>query len=95
MALVVLPALSETEADAVKPVPSLLMVLSAGHEPSTPDRPSLHVQCTVTSDLYQPAELGDVVGAPDKSGATLSMLMPLTVVDAVRSALFVAVPVTD
>jgi hypothetical protein len=89
------PALSETDVEAVRPVPSLLIVLSAGHEPSSPDKPSLHVQCTATFELYQPAPLGDVVGAPEIDGATLSMLMPATVAEALLSALSVALPVTD
>ncbi len=76
VAVVVLPALSLTEALVVRPVPSLLIVLSAGQAPSIPEPPalSLQVQATVTLLLYQPAALGLVVGAPLSDGATLSML---------------------
>src|SRR5207247_1534292 len=62
--LVVLPALSATEVLAVRPVPSLLMVLSAGVLPARPDRASEAVQWMVTLPLYQPAPFGLLVGAP-------------------------------
>src|SRR5436190_1362661 len=94
-AVVVLPALSPTAALAVRPLPSPEITLSAGAEPSSPDSASAAVQCTVTSLLYQPVPFEDVVGEPDRLGATLSMLIPPTVAVAVLSALSAAVPVTD
>src|SRR4029079_3542657 len=77
----------------VSAVPSPVIVLFAGLE--VPDSASPAVHATVTSPLYQPAAFGDVVGEPSRVGATLSMLIPLTVVLAVLSALSVTVPVTD
>ena len=53
-----LPARSRTEVPAVRPVPSLAMVLSAGVAPSMPERASGAVHVTVTSSLYQPAAFG-------------------------------------
>src|SRR5438067_2426698 len=67
-AVVVLPAWSLTDADAVRPVPSLLIVASAVTGPARPERASLAVQWTVTLPLYQPAPFGDAVGAPDSNG---------------------------
>src|SRR5205814_833075 len=78
-AVVVLPALSPTAALAVRPLPSPEITLSAGAEPSSPDSASAAVQCTVTSLLYQPVPFEDVVGEPDRLGATLAMLIPPTV----------------
>ena len=92
-AFVELPALSVAVALAVSAVPSPVIVLFAGLV--VPDRASVAVHATVTSPLYHPAEFGFVVGAPLRVGATLSMLMPPTVVLAVLSALSVTVPVTD
>src|SRR6266536_4173062 len=94
VAVVVLPALSDTEALAVRPLPSPLMVLSARTEPARPDSASDAVQWMVTLPWYQPAAFGAVVGAPLRVGATLSILMPLTVALALLSALSTAVPVT-
>src|SRR5437764_137417 len=91
------PARSDTEAVAVRAAPSPVMVLLAGQVPSMPDRPgwSAHVQATLTLLLYQPKPLGPAVGAPDRVGGVLSILMPDTVVLALLSALSVAVPTTD
>jgi hypothetical protein len=89
----VLPALSVAEALDVSPLPSPLMIVSTGLV--VPDKASVAVQWTVTSPRYQPAAFGLVVGAPDSPGATLSMLMPPTVVLAALSALSVTEPVTD
>jgi hypothetical protein len=44
VAVDVLPARSETLADAVRLSPSLVITLSAGHAPSIPESGSLHVQ---------------------------------------------------
>src|SRR5437588_8691688 len=95
VAVVVLPALSLTDALAVRPVPSLLIVLSLGQLPLIPERVSEQVQWTVTFVLYHPAPLGLVVGAPFSVGATLSMLMLLTVALELLSAVSTAVPVAD
>ncbi|WP_157623267.1 hypothetical protein [Terrabacter sp. Root181] len=92
-ALVELPALSVAVVLAVSAEPSPVIVLLAGLV--VPDSASAAVQATATSPLYQPAAFAFVVGFPDNVGATLSMLIPLTVVVAVLSALSVAVPVTD
>jgi hypothetical protein len=95
VAFVAFPALSETEAEAVRPVPSLEIVAFAGAEPARPERASAAVQWIVTLPLYQPAPFGLVVGAPERVGATLSILIGETVAEALRSALLTAVPVTD
>src|SRR2546428_13847290 len=58
-----------------------------------PESVSAQLKCTVTSLLYQPAALGEVVAAPLIVGAVLSMLIPETVVLALLPALSVAVPV--
>jgi hypothetical protein len=87
--------LSETDALAVRPVPSLEIVEFAGHEPTIPESASEHVQWIVTLPLYQPAAFALVVGAPDSVGAALSILMLETVAEAVLSALSTALPVTD
>jgi hypothetical protein len=95
VAVVALPALSLTDADAASAAPSLVIVLFAGQAPLMPESASEHVQAIVTSPLYQPAALGAAVGAPDRLGGTLSTLIPLTVVVALLLALSTAVPVTD
>src|SRR4051794_18425659 len=92
-AFVLLPALSVAVALAVSAEPSPPMMLFAGL--LVPDRASVAVQATVASPLYQPLAFGGVVAEPDSVGATLSMLMPLTVVLEELSALSVTVPVTD
>ncbi len=95
VALVELPALSLTEALAVRPTPSPVIVLSAGLvEGSMPDRASAAVHSIVTSPLYHPSPLGLEVGVPLKVGALLSMLMLLTVALALLPATSDAVPVT-
>src|SRR5437867_2328921 len=60
-----------------------------------PESVSAQLKCTVTSPLYQPAALGEVVAAPLIVGAVLSMLIPETVVLVLLPALSVAVPVAD
>src|SRR5438094_6025471 len=60
-----------------------------------PESVSAQLKCTVTSLLYQPAALGEVVAAPLIVGAVLSMLIPETVVLVLLPALSVAVPVAD
>src|SRR5438093_6066426 len=96
VAVVVLPALSETDAGKVRPFPSELIVLSAGHEPAMPESPSEHVQRIVTFAVYQPfVPFGEVVGAPKSVGATLSILIEPTVVLLLLSALSTVVPVAD
>ena len=94
VALVVLPALSETEAEAVWPSPSVDRTESAGLSPARPERASSADQVCVTSVLYQPFAFGLVVGAALRFGAVLSTLMPLTEVLALLPALSVAVPST-
>ncbi len=93
MAAVELPALSDTLADAVSPVPSLEMTELAGHEPAMPESASAHVHAIATSPLYHPAAFGLVVGAPDRLGAARSMLT-VTLAEALLSALSTAVPLT-
>src|SRR6478736_5961284 len=78
VALVVLPALSETEAVAVCPSPSVDRIESAGLSPARPERASSADQVCVTSVLYQPFAFGPVVGAALRLGAVLSTLMPPT-----------------
>jgi hypothetical protein len=78
VALVEFPALSGTVAVAVRPVPSLEIVESAGQLPLIPERASEHVQWTATSLLYQPAAFGLPTGVPERLGAVLSMLTPPT-----------------
>src|SRR6266516_6981241 len=70
--LVVLPALSLTEAVANSPLPSPLMVLFPGHNPMIPDRASVQVQAMLTLALYQPFALAAVVGVPVRVGGVLS-----------------------
>src|SRR3712207_525658 len=77
-ALVVLPALSVTEADTVWPSPSFARTASAGLAPARPDRASSASHTCVTLVLYQPLPLGLVVGAALRFGAVLSTLRPDT-----------------
>ncbi len=91
-ALFVLPALSLIVLLATRPLPSPVIVLSAGHEPSTPDRLSEQVQSIATSPLYQLAALGCVVGAPLRVGFVLSTLILSIPAPAVLPAASVAVP---
>src|SRR6476661_5395643 len=86
VALVVLPALSETEAEAVCPSPSVDRIESAGLSPARPERASSADQVCVTSVLYQPAALGPVVGAALRFGGVLSTLIPVTAVVAALPA---------
>src|SRR5262249_11578479 len=88
-----LPALSLTEALAVRPLPSPLITLSAGAVAgSIPDKLSEPVQWIVTLPLYQLAAFWLVVGAPLSAGPTLSMLTPLTIPLAVLPARSETVP---
>ena len=95
VALVVFAARSLTDAPAVRPVPSLVMVSFGGHAPSIPESASLHDQWIATSPLYQPLPFGLLVGAPASAGAVLSMLMADTVADWELPATSVAVPLAD
>src|SRR5438105_629570 len=97
-----LPALSLTEALAVRPVPSLEMVLSAGQLPSIPDPllpsarvGSLQLQLIVTLPLYQPAPLALVVAVPVSMGGVKSTLMLPAVTCVLLPALSKPVSVTD
>ncbi len=94
LALVVLPALSLTEALAERSTPSPVTTLLAGQLPSPvmPERLSLHDQATVTSPLYQPLPLVGPVAEPLSDGAVLSTLMPVTPALALLPAASVAVP---
>src|SRR5436190_9037240 len=76
VALVVLPALSDTDAEAVWPSPSVDRTESAGLSLASPERASSADQVWVTSVLYQPLAFGPVVGAALRFGAVLSMLIP-------------------
>src|SRR3954451_12819710 len=80
-AFVMLPALSETLSEALRPVPSPVMVLFAGTLLASPDVASNAVHLIATSPLYQPLPFAPVVGAPLSDGAVLSMLMPVTDAD--------------
>src|SRR2546428_3599852 len=60
-----------------------------------PESVSAQLKRTVTSFLYQPAALGELVAAPLIVGAVLSMLIPETVVLALLPALSSAVPLAD
>jgi hypothetical protein len=95
-AFVVLPALSLTDALALSPEPSPVIVLFAGIPAARPESASLAVQAMTTLPLYQPLAFAAVVGAPLSEGAVLSTLTPVT--DAVvlpLSARSVAAPLAD
>src|SRR3954453_13665443 len=94
VAVVAFPALSDTEAETVCPVPSVDRTESWGLSPSSPDSASSADHTSVTSSLYQPLALGLPVGAALRFGAVLSTSMPVTVVAAELPALSVAVPPT-
>src|SRR3954452_24417834 len=94
VALVVFPALSATDAEAVCPSPSVDKTESAGLSPASPDSASSADQVCVTSVLYQPLSFGFVVGAALRFGAVLSTLMQLPEVLALLPALSTAVPST-
>src|SRR5262249_7975331 len=93
LASVWLSALSLTEALAVRPMPSPVIVLSTGSA-TTPDNASAAVQWMVTSPLYQPAAFDAVVGAPLSDGAVSSTLMPLSLTLAVLPAASATVRLT-
>src|SRR4051812_12246398 len=94
MAVVERPAPFLTVCELVRPVPSPVMVVSAGAV-GIPDSGSEAVQWTVTSPWYQPlVPFGCVVGAPDRVGAVVSPLGAVEEVDFVFPAPSVAVPVT-
>jgi len=61
----------------------------------TPDKASVHVKLAVTGPLFQPNEFGLGLLEPMMLGGVRSMLIPLTVVEAVFPALSVQVPVAD
>src|SRR6476661_1262635 len=63
VALVLLPALSLIDAEAVRPSPSVDRTESASSSPARPDRASSADQVCVTFVLYQPLVLGLAVGA--------------------------------
>ena len=89
--VVVLPAWSVIVcASVVKP--SAPTTWSPGHD-VTPDRSSLHVQCTVTGPLYQPSGAGGTEAV--SVGGVWSTLMPFSVVELELPAVSVALPVTD
>ena len=91
-----LSALSLTDALAVRLRPSPPMTLSPGTVAALiPESASVADQWIVTSPLYQPAPFGELVGAPLRLGAVLSMLNGPTEPDALLSALSVALPLTD
>src|SRR5438445_3896276 len=91
--LVLLPALSVAVPLDDWPLPSASVASAA--QLWIPESVSAQLKCTVTSLLYQPAALGEVVAAPLIVGAVLSMLIPETVVLVLLPALSVAVPVAD
>src|SRR5438046_7905217 len=91
----VLPALSDTDALAVRLLPSPEIVPSPGAVAgSMPERSSAALQWIVTLPLYQPLPFAPVVGAPLTVGLTRSMLMALTVADAPLPATSETLPVT-
>src|SRR5207253_325996 len=75
-ALVVLPALSLTDALALRPLPSPSIVLLGGQAPglAMPERASLQLKLTVTSVLFQPVALATSERSAVMVGAVLSML---------------------
>src|SRR5689334_10447285 len=90
---VVFPAMSETDADAVSPVPSPPMTESAGSVSGLmPDSASDEAHAITTSPLYQPFPFGAVVGDPLSDGAVVSMLRT-TEVDALLPATSLTLPV--
>jgi hypothetical protein len=93
VAVVERPAPFVTVFVLVRPVPSPVIVVSAGGV-GMPDSGSAAVQSIVTSPLYQPLPLGGVVGAPDSVGGVVSPAGAVDDAVAVLPALSVAVPVT-
>jgi hypothetical protein len=73
--------------------PSAVTTSSAGQE-TTPERLSLHVQCTVTGPVaYQPSGVAGALAV--NVGAVWSMLTPLTLAERLLSAASTAEPDTD
>ena len=93
VAVVSRPAPFLTDVELVRPLPSAVIVVSAGAV-GMPDSGSLAVHLTVTSPLYQPSPFAVPCGAPDSSGAVVSPLATVTDAVLVLPALSVAVPVT-
>jgi hypothetical protein len=94
------PALSDTfTGPAPRFRPSPMIVVLAGHNPSTPESPSEQFQVTETSPVYHLFPLASMPfgsgSCPLMSGGVRSMLMFLTVASAVLPALSAAFPVTD
>jgi hypothetical protein len=89
----VLPAKSVAVPVIDWPAPSVNTVVGPGH-PFVPDRLSVHMNETVTFELFQPLALGAGVAVATMPGADLSKFT-VTVVVAVLPALSVVVPGTD
>ena len=87
-----LPARSVTVRATVV-IPSALTFTSAGQSPGAmPDVASLHVKCTTTDPLFQPAAFAAGCNEATMTGGVWSTLMPCTVVLAELPAVSVAVP---
>jgi hypothetical protein len=99
--MLILPTVAEAEFPALSkhvPVtdwapPSPRVVLEGPL--NTPERLSVQVKLTVTGTLFHPLMLAPGDLKPVMIGGVLSMLIPLTVVDAVLPALSAHVPVAD
>src|SRR5438067_1789906 len=90
----VLPALSLAVPVTDCAAPSLLRVVGPA-QLATAESASAQVKLTVTSLLFQPAAFAAGEAAPVIVGGVLSMLMPLTVAEAVFPAVSVQLPLAD
>src|SRR3954451_15350868 len=93
VAMVVWPALSLTEAEAERLLPSPVTTVSAG-QATTPDRLSAQVQWTVTSPLNQPLAFGVPTTVPEMVGGVVSTLTRGVRTEALLPAASVAVAVS-
>ena len=92
VAVALFPALSSAVPVADCPAPSAVRVRGAEQLP-TPDSPSEQLKLTTTSVLFQPLALGPGVRPAVTTGGVLSMLIPLTVAEALLPARSVKVRV--
>lgn len=95
LAVVMFPATSEAVALTDWSAPSPRVVLVG--QVAIPESESRHAQLTVTGAFHQPnsERWPEDVREPDRVGAVVSMLIPLTVVDPELPAASHAVPLTD
>ena len=90
-----LPALSVQVEPRDWPEPSVETTCGVVGSTFTPDSPSAQVKDVVTSTLFHPFVLREGDFEPVSVGAVVSMLIPVTLVEAGFPALSVQVPVTD